>query len=817
MRFPENVFASVSTSLRAGHYNLLLGAGVSRDSTNRHGNLPTGEGIRKHLCDLKGAHANSSLQRVFSTLIPSEIQEHVVDRFLGCTPGPSLNKLTGFLWHRIFTFNVDDALEHAYQRAECLQTPSIFHFKDDFVETTNLSQIPIVHLHGWTGMPDKGFVFSRDEYVRQTTTINPWMVLLTQLFPVEPFVILGTSLDEVDLDFYLAHRTAVTSREDRGPSILVEPNPDAITETDCKKYDLLLYKGTAEEFLDDLLKHVPNRPTPIELISRRTRNLLPSTISEIAALSFASDFELVPGVVLQDPSVSRFFYGQSPTWQDLASNKDVSRPPTTQILRSVDSHLNQHPQAPRILLVEDPTGAGKSTLIRRCAFELAATGLNVLLCSPTSRIEPVSSATIVNRIPGPLVIVVDDFADHVVAIREFAEHLVKPDVMFLCAERSYRQKYIAQALSGFPIEVEVVSGLRVGRVDAARLIERYREFGLLGAADALRNGARFADAIESDPIAIACCRILNYFRPLERIVGSLLDTTSEQALKRYLTSALAHHCFRGGVRLSVLSAISGRADWSRQITIHHELPLSYNDEDHDAFVIPENTTLAPLILDRVSKTNKALLLSVFVDLANAIVSRVNSQEIKRRSPEARIAARLFDFDQIVFPFLGGHSTRLYLQTKRSWSWNSRYWSQVALMYLTRFYDSPSSEEGKIALENACSHARHARTIELHPVVLSTLGKVLFAQVVENGPAFVTLFDEAFSVLTKAIELQRNWMRPAGHPFVTLFRGTSDYIASGGKISSKQTSVLWELHRDAEVQFEGDIEVDEALVRFESCF
>ena len=644
--------------------------------------------------------------------------------------------------------------------------------------------------------------------------MNPWMVLLTQLLPVEPFVILGTSLDEVDLDFYLAHRTAVTSREDRGSSILVEPNPDAVTENDCKKYNLLLYKGTADQFFDDLLKHIPNRPTPVELISQGTRNLLPPDISEISALSFSSDFELVPGVVPTDSSVSRFFYGQSPTWQELASNKDVSRPTTMRVLQSVESHFRQKPLGPRILLVEDQTGAGKSTLIRRCAFELAAAGLNAFFCSPTSRIEPVSSAAVIDRIGGPLVIVVDDFADHVVGIRDLAERLIKLDVMFLCAERSYRKKYIAQALSGFPIDVERVSGLSLGPVDAARLIERYREFGLLGAADALRSRARFADLIQSDPIAIACCRILNDFRPLERIVESLLNSTSEQDLKRYLIAALSHHCFRAGVRFSVLSAITGRTDWSQQLTIHHELPLSYSVDDHDAFVIPENTTLATLILVRSSKTNRTLLLSVFVGLANAIVSRVNPREIKRKSPEARIAARLFDYDQIVLPFLGEHSINLYLQTKQSWSWNSRYWSQVALMYLTQYYENPFSEEGKVALENARSHARHARTIEPHPVVLSTLGKVLFAQVADKGPTITALFDEAFSVLNEAIELQRYWIRPAGHPFVTLFRGTTDFIEAGGRLSSKRTSVLRELHRYARVQFRGDMEVEESLIRFE---
>ena len=640
------------------------------------------------------------------------------------------------------------------------------------------------------------------------------MVVLTQFLPVEPFLILGSSLDEIDLDFYLAHRTAITSREDRGPSILVEPNPDPVTESDCKKHDLLLYEGTAEQFFHDLSQHIPDRPTPIELVPRATRSILPADISAISALSFASDFELVPAIATPDSSVSRFLYGQSPTWHDLASNKDIGRPTTARVLRIVDDYFRLPTQRPKILLVEDQTGSGKSTLIRRCAYELAAMGRNSLVCSPVSRIEPTSTANIIDRIPGPLVILVDDFADHVGSVRDLAERLVKSDVLFLCAERRYRTTHVRQTLSGSPIAIETLSGLRLRPIDAHRLIEHYRQFGLVGAPTALQRTSKFAHLIEADPIAIACCRILNDFRPLDRIVESLLNVASRQDLRRYLTSSLAHHCFRTGVRFSVLSAILGRATWNLQLTTDHALPLSRIVYEHASFVVPENTTLSKLVLERISKTDRNLLLTVFVDLANAIASRVNPREIKRRSPEARLAARLFDYDQVVFPFLRDSAIKLYSETKRYWSWNSRYWAQLALMYLTKYFENPSSEEGKTALDNAGYHARHARSIEQHPVVLSTLGKVLLAQVIQKAPPDGTLFEEAFSVLTSAIDLQKNWLRPAGHPFVTLFRGTSDYIGAGGKMSTKHASVLRFLHHEATNLFHGDADVEDALDRID---
>src|SRR5216684_1444330 len=99
MAFDQVTLDAVAVSLRAGQYNLLLGAGVSLDSKNYKGeNLPSADTFRLDLCKLKGANPRSSLQRVYSTLTEQEVAKYVVDRFRQCQPGPSVQKLTNFLW-----------------------------------------------------------------------------------------------------------------------------------------------------------------------------------------------------------------------------------------------------------------------------------------------------------------------------------------------------------------------------------------------------------------------------------------------------------------------------------------------------------------------------------------------------------------------------------------------------------------------------------------------------------------------------------------------------------------------------------------------
>lgn len=161
---PEQKAAFVS-ALKAGQYNLLLGSGSSMDASNSFGRLPSGDGLKKELCTAKNVSENYSLQRVFSLLQPDEIDRLVTKRFLDCTPGKTAHLILSFIWKRIFTWNIDDVLEHEYATGNARQELRPLHFSDEYVEAQNLSELLLIHLHGSVLQPDKGYVFSRTEYV----------------------------------------------------------------------------------------------------------------------------------------------------------------------------------------------------------------------------------------------------------------------------------------------------------------------------------------------------------------------------------------------------------------------------------------------------------------------------------------------------------------------------------------------------------------------------------------------------------------------------------------------------------------------------
>jgi hypothetical protein len=122
MRLSPDLLERLKDTLLLGKYSLFLGAGVSCDSQDRGGNnLPLGDNLRQELVAYKELRPNSSLARAYAQLDKSEIENKLTKRFSGCVPGPTLLKLTEFFWSRIYTLNIDDALDNAYRTNKAQQ------------------------------------------------------------------------------------------------------------------------------------------------------------------------------------------------------------------------------------------------------------------------------------------------------------------------------------------------------------------------------------------------------------------------------------------------------------------------------------------------------------------------------------------------------------------------------------------------------------------------------------------------------------------------------------------------------------------------
>lgn len=154
----------------------------------------------------KEDHQPATLAQVYRLLDRGEIQKEVVERFAGIRPGATVKSIANFYWRDIYTLNVDDALEAAYESVSTSSKQSLqtVNFDDSFFTSTrNVSDVRAIHLHGYVGKADAGFVFAHTEYVRLMQNSNPsgWSLYLLSYLRPSHSSFSGTRLDEPDLEY----------------------------------------------------------------------------------------------------------------------------------------------------------------------------------------------------------------------------------------------------------------------------------------------------------------------------------------------------------------------------------------------------------------------------------------------------------------------------------------------------------------------------------------------------------------------------------------------------------------------------------------
>ena len=405
----------------------------------------------------------------------------------------------------------------------------------------------------------------------------------------------------------------------------------------------------------------------------------------------------------------------------------------------------------------------------------------------------------------PTILLVDNFADYAEQVEELlAEVSLDTPLLVISSERAYRREHIDVVLSDVPLDSRLLGEPTANELD--QLLEKYQTAGLVGQDWLTGNRTQAIRRLRGDPIAIAVCRILNDFRPLDRIVDSLWTAASPVERQIYLAAALAQRCHGAGVRQSVLQLIAGsQFAVDDLIGTSNALPLARHPADGD-FVLPRSAVVAERILTRVARQHSDLILEAFVSLASHVAPRVNRKAIGKRSPEARLAGRLFDADKVVRPLLSEAAEDFYEAVKEAWKWNSRYWEQRALLIADR------------DIRTALQYARHAVTIEVHPLPLTTLGKTLLLSMGTrtSDQERASVFAEAFAVLNRAISIEARNARIAIQPFATLLNGTAKYLADGGALTLIQNEVIRRYMEDARLRYGEDVGIAAAIRRLDAA-
>ncbi|AUR06968.1 SIR2 family protein [Phaeobacter inhibens] len=766
--------AEFRSGIVSGRYSLLLGAGASRDSKNKFGPIPLGSELEQELSDVLGVkNGKYSLQKLYATLTDGEKSTHIRDRFSNCEPGKVAGTIERYYWKRIFTLNIDDTLNKSFSETS-KQSAKFLHFLDPYEDFQTRANLPVVHLHGSVLRHEDGYVFSHQEYARIIKGQNPWMMILANSMRSDPMIISGASMEEVDIEYYLSFRSLASSRDDFPPSIFVSNEVNRLTEALCEDHNLIQFSGYSSDFFEYLSEQIPNPPRLDGGASTGVLGLLPKATPKTAKMHFDADFEMVPKAEVGGSSGNQFYYGHPPTWGDLAAKLDISRTENS-ILIDKSSETTDFGRQLHVLFGK--TGSGKTTILKRVAYNLASKGIcHVLWTSELGRLSK-STANTLDLIDGPVALVVDNLADHAQAISDVLSLSEKEDIYILGAERSYREEYLLKTFGSGGFTKTELGPLT--KLDARRLIDALTEVALIGSHRALRGQRGFINSLRSDPIAIASCRVINDFKPLTRILDDLISSSSRDELLSFSLVSIAEHCHKSGVRSEIVAREVGGQVIVDMLNGKRALSLKEVDKTRTTgFLGAENSTLSEVLLSKLNERDPDLVFSAFEALANGLSPYVNRNTIRARAPEAKLAGRLFDFDDIVEKFLGPRTEEFYDKAREAWRWNSRFWEQYALMKLDHSFRAENEDEKWDNLSESLQRARHSLAVEKHPFGLNTLAKVLMTFVSFGHRDSVSHFSEALGHIKSAIEFEQRHRRSSQHPYSTLIFGTADLLENG---------------------------------------
>ncbi|MDD5087621.1 MAG: SIR2 family protein [bacterium] len=797
---PDTLIPSFERSIKAGDYSLLVGTGVSLTSHDKKGNLLLGtSALHQELCRLRQVREGTTLSQIYEMLSHEEKETHVVERYRGCSPDTKLTPLTRYIWNRIFTLNIDDVLENLYNcTPTAAQTLRILNFNEPWTDPRGKDEAVIAHLHGsvlkW---PETGFVFASHEYISGINEYRSCLAVLADFLASYSIIIAGTRFNEQDIGFYLSRRTPKMVRQDQGPSLYIEPDPDDFTYHICAKHGFTLVEATLETFLEWLVERVPNPPSPLSLYVPGDRPAFLTSLPEANnQREFFRRFRRI-GTVARDrfADPTRFAFGGKPEWADIERQSDIQRDVAASIIAEAERLLKDE-VGNRIILINDDPATGKTTLAMRIAYELAKTGNIVLELVGNDCLETASAIDGLSRVAENCVLLVDSIADHVESLSCILESgKITRKILVIGSDRTYRTNVVRETLERCSL-IQFTIG-ELSRHERLTLVERYRQLNMLGEQANLPNDS-IEHLLRGDIVLAAICRILNDFRPLEEIAASLWDHLDARYRDVYLVCALANSCTDTGLRYSILQHFLGTdvpvQDLFNETT---SLRLRYYGHNSD-YVVVENSFWRDILLSRVAQDHPDTMLDSFVRLANILAPFSSVEAIQRGTPEAKILRWLYDIDEYPCRILGINRMAFFDATEQSHGWNARYWEQRALLTIGNDID------------RAIQFARNAVGLHSAPLSWTTLGKILIIAAERCSTPRSELFIEGFDSLNRALSRERLSYLMRYQAYSALFAHSARYLQKGGRIDANRQKRLRQHIAEADFYLRNDDELSKEI-------
>lgn len=440
----NNINDRLLRDVSSGNTVLFLGAGALAGSTIGSKQNPPllGDALRDklqfHFFPDDGS-TKGTLKRVCSTIQSLNGQEALrqalADMLMPVNPSNALLTLPKIVWRAIYTVNVDDSIEQAYElvddRAQTL-IPVVL--SGDKAARNHDTEITYYKLHGCLRRPDDNLIFSHRDYTESREKNLKLFSSLTNELCDFPFLFVGFSLE--DDDFQNVWESVLkylgTGRRSAA-TYLVTPDPQKsfVAALDVDGIDVI-NNGTQDFFPwlhANITKHSPSikervrsRAAPIqELIHRDFDRVIEADLVDKINQNFEF-IKQIPNFTMGGTAASRFLFGVQPHWEDIKNGLAITRELEPDILDDIENWFTK--PSFRSALIMAGAGYGKSTLLMQIALKVArwSQKIEILFLKANGDFDSLSLAEYSKALNLPVVVIADDIFRHQVSL-----HRLKTD------------------------------------------------------------------------------------------------------------------------------------------------------------------------------------------------------------------------------------------------------------------------------------------------------------------------------------------------------------------------------------------------------
>lgn len=712
---------SFMRGLVRGRYHSLLGAGASVGGSSEDGTpLPGAVALAaemEDMFDLPAAGA-AGLRRLYAAARGrtarngASLDAYLKARFTNTTPPDWMKYLVQIPWAQIWTLNIDDCVERAYNswRHQARQSVNSISWTERHrTARPALDETLLIHLHGKAGRAhrEQEIVFDITAYVNAVIAQHRWHKIFGDSYPAEPFLIVGASLDsEIDLQVVL-EQGRLSGYGDH-PSIILLRTISHFQAEEYRRYGLEAIEGTADSFFEAVVDLLPQY-----LLELTHEEALSATDTPPEVYTFLSQWQRLD-VAPPGPAEDRrhdFYAGHQPEWRDimlsLPSERDGHAAAAAKISGEVALDEN------KILLLSGDAFSGKSTFLLHLAKELGTSGFVPFLYGGEVSPDVRSVAWWLQRHPRSILLL-DDASDFAYQIEEMCSRVegTPASIRMVGAERTNRARHIENVLAAVPHET---IGLKrnLSRGEVSRLIDKLTEKRRLGSLTgrSRRDQNQYFDEHGRE--------LFSSMAELERGRGFVARIQDEYAAveepetRRLLGATAIVGDLGYGLPLSTVKSISGAApaevekivsdgDLADLVTVQRGRGLRLR---HRVL----GSLLVEYCLDKQARFELART------IAAAMAPHVSPAAISAGTVHYRTSRALMTVQNLKRLFDGDIQTVLdwYETVESEFDWNARYWEQRALA---------AAEFG--LFEPAYSWAREAVTRHEDSFTLNTVGTVL---------------------------------------------------------------------------------------------